>query len=48
MATIITVADLPSAIQSAESVDMLVAGANAKASRVAPCLADAAICLEPM
>jgi hypothetical protein len=37
---IITVFDLPAAIQSAESVEMLVAGANAKASRVAPCLAD--------
>lgn len=40
MAIIIQVTDLPAAIQSAESVDMLVAGANAKASRVAPCLAD--------
>lgn len=40
MAEIIAVSDLPAAIQSAESVDLLVAGANAKASRVAPCLAD--------
>lgn len=39
MAIIIQVADLPTSIQTAESVDMLVAGANAKASRVAPCLA---------
>ena len=38
MAEFITVADLPSAIQSAELVDAMVAGANAKASRVAPCL----------
>lgn len=38
MATIIAVDDLPSAIQSHESVAMMVAGANAKASRVAPCL----------
>ena len=38
MADIITVADLPSAIQSAELVDLMVDGANAKASRVAPCL----------
>ena len=41
MASIIEVTDLPAAIQSAESVELLVAGANAKASRVAPCLADA-------
>lgn len=38
MAEIITVADLPSAVQSAELVDLMVDGANAKASRVAPCL----------
>ena len=38
MAAIITVSDLPTAIQSAELVDAMVAGANAKASRVAPCL----------
>lgn len=39
MAVIITESDLPSAIQSEESVELMVAGANAKASRVAPCLA---------
>jgi hypothetical protein len=39
VADIISVDDLPSAIQANESVDLLVAGANAKASRVAPCLA---------
>lgn len=38
MAEIITSDDLPAAIQSHELVDLLVAGANAKASRVAPCL----------
>lgn len=38
MAQIITVSDLPAALQSAELVDMMVDGANAKASRVAPCL----------
>ena len=42
MATIITVADLPASIQSAELVDVMVAAANARASRVAPCLADTA------
>lgn len=30
--------DLPSAVQSNELVDAMVAGANAKAARVAPCL----------
>lgn len=40
MAAIITSADLPTAIQSHESVTLMVAGANAKASRVAPCLPD--------
>lgn len=39
MAVIITESDLPSAIQSEESIELMVAGANAKASRVAPCLA---------
>ena len=39
MASIITVADLPIALQSGELVEVMVAGANAKASRVAPCLA---------
>jgi hypothetical protein len=38
MAEFIIVTDLPTAIQSAELVDAMVAGANAKASRVAPCL----------
>jgi len=38
VANIITVADLPTALQSAEMVSDMVAGANAKASRVAPCL----------
>lgn len=40
MAEIITVADLPSALQANELVDLWVNGANAKASRVAPCLVD--------
>ena len=38
MAQIITVTDLPTALQSADMVLDMVAGANAKASRVAPCL----------
>jgi hypothetical protein len=38
VAEIINVLDLPTALQSAELVDAMVAGANAKASRVAPCL----------
>jgi hypothetical protein len=38
VATIIAVTDLPAALQSAELVDAMVDGANAKASRVAPCL----------
>lgn len=38
MATIITPEDLPS-LSSHELIDVMVAGANAKASRVAPCLA---------
>lgn len=38
MAVFISKTDLPTAIQSAELVDAMVAGANAKASRVAPCL----------
>ena len=41
MADIILVSDLPTSLQSAELVDAMVAGANAKASRVAPCLASA-------
>ena len=39
MAIIITVSDLPASVQTAELVDAMVDGANAKASRVAPCLA---------
>lgn len=38
MATVITVADLPASLQAAELVWAMVDGANAKASRVAPCL----------
>lgn len=38
MTEIISVSDLPAAIQSHELVGAMVAGANAKASRVAPCL----------
>ena len=40
MAEIITVTDLPAALQTNELVDLWVNGANAKASRVAPCLVD--------
>lgn len=40
MADIIAVTDLPASIQNAELVDTMVAGVNAKASRVAPCLVD--------
>lgn len=39
MAEIIAVADLPAALRSVEMVADMVAGANATASRVAPCLA---------
>lgn len=35
---IIDVTDLPAALQSAEMIDLMVAGANARAARVAPCL----------
>lgn len=35
---IIVINDLPAAVQSAEMVDAMLAGANAKALRVAPCL----------
>ena len=38
MAAIITTSDLPTALQSAETIDAMVDGANARASRVAPCL----------
>jgi hypothetical protein len=40
MAQIIAVADLPTKLQSADMVADMVAGANARASRVAPCLPD--------
>lgn len=39
MAEIIKVEDLPAALQSADLIAVMVAGANATASRVAPCLA---------
>lgn len=38
MAAIIAVTDLPTALQSTDMIDDMVAGANANASRVAPCL----------
>lgn len=38
MAEIITIDDLPTSLQAAELVETMVSGANAKASRVAPCL----------
>ena len=38
MTTIIAKTDLPAAVQAAELVDMMVSAANAKATRVAPCL----------
>lgn len=40
MAKIIALADLPASVQSADMVADMVAGANARASRVAPCLTD--------
>jgi hypothetical protein len=39
VAEIITVTDLPVALRTAELIDIMVAGANAKALRIAPCLA---------
>lgn len=49
MAEIITVLDLPAAVQAAELVETLVAGANAKATRVAPCLGwDGTVTDEPV
>ena len=36
--SIIAVSDLPTSLQGAEMIDVMVAGANAKAARVAPCL----------
>lgn len=38
MTAIIAKADLPAAVQAAELIDMMVAAANGKATRVAPCL----------
>ncbi len=38
MAEIISVTDLPASLQTVELIDDMVDGANAKASRVAPCL----------
>lgn len=38
MATIIDDVDLPDALQTAESIDLMLDGANAIAARVAPCL----------
>ena len=38
--TIIAVTDLPAALQSEELIGAMVAGANARAARVAPCLVD--------
>lgn len=38
MATIIEVTDLPADLQTAELIAVMVAGANARAARVAPCL----------
>jgi hypothetical protein len=42
VAEIITVSDLPASMQTQELIAVLVAGANARASRVAPCLVEAA------
>lgn len=39
MAVIISSTDLPETLQGAESIALMIAGLNAKASRVAPCLA---------
>lgn len=35
---VINIADLPDALQSADSIDLMIDGANAIAARVAPCL----------
>lgn len=40
MAAIITIDDLPAAVSANELVDTMLAGANAKAARVAPCLVE--------
>lgn len=42
MAAIIEKTELPAALQAAELIDLMIAGANSKASRVAPCLVTAA------
>lgn len=47
MADIINPSDLPVSLQTHELVDVMVAGANAKASRVAPCLVTAFDAAEP-
>ena len=48
MADIIAVTDLPTALQSVDMITDMVAGANAKASRVAPCLTwDGAVTDQP-
>lgn len=47
MAEIIAVVDLPASLQTHELIDVMVAGANAKASRVAPCLVEALSAAEP-
>lgn len=40
MAVVIEVTDLPAALQSADLIQVMVDGANSKALRVAPCLAE--------
>ncbi|HET6865463.1 MAG TPA: hypothetical protein VFH80_06050 [Solirubrobacteraceae bacterium] len=40
MAAIVTSADLPADVRSNELVNVMLAGANARAARVAPCLVD--------
>lgn len=47
MATIIETSDLPEALRAHELVETMVAGANAKASRVAPCLVAAVAAADP-
>lgn len=47
MAEIIKVTDLPASLQAAEMVATMVAGANARATRVAPCLSTAVAANEP-
>lgn len=38
MAEIVRFSDLPVAVRASELIDLMIAGANAKAARVAPCL----------